>query len=271
MSRIYPSDAIRFTASPSSKKRAISLLANDHSLRQHIQPSPKKRKIPALKFTALAPPVQTKKATDVPQPQTSPIEDANELLSMSVAGPPTSANNSNKVALQAGPSRLYLEVKERVAQHSSTKGRGKVIKLNTKNVNKIAVQPSEPSIIDISSSPPPPPSDRTSSHAPLPSTAIKSTPANRLITKDDKSKHKPIKGKKEKPPTMTPVEYALQLREKATLAPKDISKKKSINKFLQGLNIFYAGGDMKFASEQTRGRMRFVCSLIISEAIIDHD
>jgi DNA polymerase lambda len=256
------SDAVRFTASPSSKKRAINLLADDSSLKQQVEPSPKKRKIPALKLITLAPPVRTKMVTDGPHPQTSPIEDANDLLPIeSVPVPPTS-DNSNKAALQAGPSRLYLEVKERVAQHSSTKRRDKVIKLNTKAVPKTAVQPSEPSIIDISSSPPP--SDRASSlPAPLPSIATKSTSINRDITKNDKSKPKPIKGKKGKPPAMTPVEYANNLREKATLASGEVSKKKSVNKFLEGMNIFYTGGDMQFASEQTRGRMSLVCSSLI--------
>lgn len=242
-----------FTASPTSKKRSIDLLAGDLP-RQQVQPSPKKRKIPPLKLPTLAPPVQTEQVTDSPHAHTSPIEDANELISRSISVPPTS-ENGNRAALQAGPSCLYLEVKERVAQHSSTKRRDKVMKLNAKNARKIAVRPSEPSIIDISSSPPP---DR-SRLAALASNAIKSSSTSRRITKDDKSKPKPIKGKKGKLAAMTPGEYALMLREKATLglAP-GVTKRKTVNKFLQGMNIFYTGGDMQFASEQTRGRMNLV-------------
>jgi hypothetical protein len=60
------------------------------------------------------------------------------------------------------------------------------------------------------------------------------------------------------------------LHNRATPVPKDISKKKSVNKFLEGMNIFYAGGDMQFASEKTRGRMRLVCFPTFSKAITDN-
>ena len=225
------------------------MLADD-PLRQVAQPSSKKRKIPALKLTTLAPPVSTKDVTHDAHLLSSPIEDSDGLLPKSVAVPPTS---DGKSALQAGSSRLYLEVIERVAQHSSTKRKDKVIKLlNTKAVPKTAVHDNEPSIIDISSSPPPP--DRA---------VIQSSSTKREILQDAKSKTKPIKGKKVKPPAVTPLEYALKLREKATLAPRG-APKKSVNRFLEGMGIFYIGGDMQFASEQTRGRMNLVCSSIIS-------
>lgn len=236
---------VRFTA---TLKRTNGLLEDDTSSRQQVQSSPKKRRIPALKLTALAPPVQAIKVPDNPQPQTSPIEDANDPFPTRDTIAQKTGNN-NKAVLQAGPSRLYLEVKERVAQHSSTNRRDKLIKVN--DLHKKAVQPSEPSIIDISSSPPPLPSA---------STVIKSTATGKRITKDEKSKANVVKGKKGKPPAMTPVEYATTLREKAALAPVVISKKKPVNKFLEGMNIFYTGGDMHFASEQTRGRMDLVCS-----------
>jgi DNA polymerase lambda len=213
--------------------------------------SSKKRKIPALKLTTLVPPVTTKEITHDPHPLSSPIEDSNDPPPKSAALPPTS---DSKSALQAGPSRLYLEVMERVAQHSSTKRRNKVIKLNTKAVS---VHDNGPSVIDISSSPPP--SDRA---------VIKSGSTKRESLQDAKSKTKPIKGKKVKPPAMTPLEYAHKLREKATLAPRG-APKKSVNRFLEGMRIFYIGGDMQFASEQTRGRMSLVCSpIIFSDTVI---
>jgi len=248
-----PSNAPRFTASPRSKKRAINLLAEN---RQQAQPSPKKRKIPALKLTSLAPLVQVDKVTDA---QTSPIEDPSDPFPTSTTVP-LASDSGNKAALQAGPSRLYLEVKERVARHSSMKPRDKVVKLNNKYIRGATVRPSGPSIIDISSSPPP--SNRTSSPAPLPSTTIKSTSKNTRVAREDKPKPKPTKGKKRKPPPMTPVEYAIKLREKMT--PRGVSRKKSGSKFLEGMNIVYTGGDMQFASEQTRGRMDLVCSSAIS-------
>lgn len=246
--------------SPSSKKKEITSLANEH-LRREVQLSPKKRKIPALKLTTLAPPIPTTEVIHDTYPQSSPIEDSSDLVLEGVAVPPT--------ALQAGPSRLYLEVKERVAQHSSAKRRDKVIKINTKTSPKTAIHIDEPSIIDISSSLPP--SDHAAPSVSLPSTAmIKSSSANRDIPKNGKSKTKQVKGRGAKPPAMTPLEYASKLRERAALAPQGASKKKPVKKFLEGMSIFYIGGDMQFASEQTRGRMNLVCpSVLFPDTVVD--
>jgi hypothetical protein len=250
------SKAVRFTTSPTSKNGATGLITDN---KQQAKQPPKKRKIPALKMTTLAPPLQSTKVANQPHLQTSPIEDANELVAISVV--PSTSDNGNRAAVQAGASRLYLEVKQRVAQHSSARRRDKVVKVNNKTISKNIVQPSEPSIIDISSSPPP--SDRTPPSVPLPSIAIDSASEDKRSMKEEKPKPKPKKGKKEKPQTMTPAEYALKLCERITLAPEKVSKKKSVNKFLEGMSIFYTGGDMKFASERTRGRMDLVCSYVI--------
>ena len=84
--------------------------------------------------------------------------------------------------------------------------------------------------------------------------------------------------KKEKPPPMTPAEYARLLQAKAAVAETGTDDKGSnltkrrktpIVKFLEGKNIFYAGGDMKYASETTRGRMDIVGSSIISTNLYD--
>jgi hypothetical protein len=233
-------------------------LSTENSLKQQAKLPPKKSKIPALKFTTLAPLFHDNKVVDEPRPLSSPIEDANDLTTTSVV--PSTSDNSDRVAVQAGASRLYLEVKQRVAQHSSARRRDKVIKINNKDIPKNIAQPSETSIIDLSSSPPP--SEPTSSSVHPPSTAVNSTSEDKGITKQEKPKPKPTKGKKEKPQPVTPAEYALKLRERVALAPKKVPKKKSVNKFLEGMSIFYTGGDMKFASERTRGRMDLVCSSV---------
>jgi len=84
--------------------------------------------------------------------------------------------------------------------------------------------------------------------------------------------------KKEKPPPMTPADYARLLQAKAAVAETGTEDKGSnltkrrktpIVKFLEGKNIFYAGGDMKYASETTRGRMDIVGSSIISTDLYD--
>jgi hypothetical protein len=84
---------------------------------------------------------------------------------------------------------------------------------------------------------------------------------------------KPItkaKGKKEKPPPMSPADYARMLQAKlAAAASKDADpstskpipkRKASTVKFLEGKHIFYTGGDRTYASETTRGRMDLVGS-----------
>ena len=77
--------------------------------------------------------------------------------------------------------------------------------------------------------------------------------------------------KKEKLPPMIPAEYARLLQAKAAVADTGTNEKGCnlkkrqkipIVKFLEGKNIFYAGGDMKYASETTRGRMNIVGSSI---------
>jgi DNA polymerase lambda len=75
------------------------------------------------------------------------------------------------------------------------------------------------------------------------------------------------KAKKVKPQLVTPAEYARMLQGKAAAASagnndeeRSLKKRKSsLVRFLEGKNIFYTGGDMKYATETTRGRMDIVC------------
>ena len=153
---------------------------------------------------------------------------------------------------------MYLEVKQRIANHPSTKPRGKVIKL--KPSRKPVAQPiDESSIIYVSSSP----SSRASSPAPV----VSKQKEKQTKATVEKPKMK-TKGKKEKPPPMTPEDYARMLQAKAAAAAsrdadpsKPIPKRKtSTVKFLEGKHIFYTGGDRTHASETTRGRMDIVRS-----------
>jgi len=153
---------------------------------------------------------------------------------------------------------MYLEVKKRIANHPSTKPRGKVIKL--KPSRKPVAQPvDESSIIYISSSP----SSRASSPAPV----VSKQKEKQKKAPVEKNKTK-TKGKKEKPLPMTPADYARMLQAKLAAAAsrdadpstsKPIPKRKaSTVKFLEGKHIFYTGGDRTHASETTRGRMDIV-------------
>ena len=182
-------------------------------------------------------------------PPTSPIEEISVVL------PPTALENQDKDKTSMSKnSDLYLEVKERIAKHSSIKQRDKLIKRGS---SKMTAPIDESSIVYVSSSP----SSRASSHIP----AVKS--ALTVTTKQEQktTKHPAEKRKgKERPQPMTPIEYARSLNEKLAAAAESSTskpKKRTPVKFLEGKYIFYTGGDMKHASEMTRGRMDLVSFL----------
>ena len=119
----------------------------------------------------------------------------------------------------------------------------------------------ESSIIYVSSSP----SSRASSLLPARKNAITIPGKQEQKTMKQPAEKKKGKGKKEKPQPMTPTEYARSLNEKLAAAASNAAngsslkpKKKAPIKFLEGKHIFYTGGDMKHASEMTRGRMDLV-------------
>ena len=100
------------------------------------------------------------------------------------------------------------------------------------------------------------PSDRATI---FPSTsAATSESTGRRSRRDPKPKEtKPAKGKKkEKPELVTPLEYARKLQESMQLMAQKPSKR--YPKYLKGKRIFYIGGDMQYAGERTRNRMKFV-------------
>jgi hypothetical protein len=197
----------------------------------------------------------------------SPIEDASRSMS---AAPP--ASPEKKKRLEAEPSEMLLEMKERIAKHSmNKKQRDKVLKVKPKPVlpdNSIrmlgaAHHNDDSSIIYISSSP----SSRASSPGPTEVSASKKQGVKGKSAKLAVEKRLP-KGKKEKPQPMTPAEYARSLNSKPVDAGISVSgpplarRKSTGSKVLAGKNIFYVGGDMRHASETTRGRMDIVCIFI---------
>ncbi|KAF8181108.1 DNA polymerase lambda [Pholiota molesta] len=115
------------------------------------------------------------------------------------------------------------------------------------------------SIIYISSSP----SSRASSPGPTEVSASKKQGVKGKSAKLAVEKRLP-KGKKEKPQPMTPAEYARSLKSKPVDAgisasgPPLARRKSTGSKVLAGKNIFYIGGDMRHASETTRGRMDII-------------
>ncbi|KNZ71918.1 DNA polymerase lambda [Termitomyces sp. J132] len=208
-------------------------------------------KIPALNLKIFAFPGQTTSRT--PDPPTSPIDEISTIDSES--------------SLQAAPS-LYLEVKQRIA----ARRRDKLIKIPSKTVatmSKDATDEDDESIIHVSSAS----SSPRSSSPPGAVTSVKcnsgkspSYPAT-TVTKGkgkevtEQMKSKGTKGKKKgKPAPVTPEEYAQRLvdKVKAKKAATGTDAPVSNYKFLHGMNLFYTGGDMTYASERTRGRMDLI-------------
>jgi len=209
--------------------------------------------------------VNPKPSTSHREPSTSPIEDASLLK--------TSAKNKT---LGTASSSLFLEIKDRIAKHSGAK-MDKVMKLPKKPVSK------EPSVSEVAAQ-----TDNTSFSMCVSSSpsAQWSCPTAKKITKEaipKKSeakeakatnwpveKGKPGKGKKEKPSPIMPADFVRELRAKfqeASIANPGFKHPRS--KFLEGKNIFYTGGDMNRASEQTRRKMTIVrASLLFLDFII---
>lgn len=200
----------------------------------------------------------------------SPIEDANTSMS---AAPP--AAPKKKKRLGAEPGEMLLEMKERIATHSMNKRqRDKVLKLKPKpvlpdtsiSIAEAAHRNDDSSIIYISSSP----SSRASSPGPTEVSTSKKQGVKEKPARPAIEKRLP-KGKKEKPQPMTPAEYARSLKSKPVDAGNSASgpplarRKSNGSKVLAGKNIFYIGGDMRHASETTRGRMDIVCVFRCSE------
>ena len=183
-------------------------------------------------------------------PPTSPIEEISAVL------PPAALENQvkNKTSISK-TSDLYSEVKERIAKHSSIKQRDRLLKRGS---SEMTAPVGKSSVIYVSSSP----SSRASSPIPAVKSALAvSSKQAQKTAKQPTEKRK----RKEKPQPMTPTEYARSLNEKLAAAASDAAdcstskpKKRTPVKFLEGKYIFYTGGDMKHASEMTRGRMDLV-------------
>lgn len=188
-------------------------------------------------------------------PPTSPIEEISVVLPTG----PLENQGKNKTA-ESTTSDLYLKVKERIAKHGTTKQRNRPLKQGS---SKMTAPTDESSVIYVSSSP----SSPVGSPAPAVKSLITVTSKPDQKTTKQSAEKRNGKGKKEKPQPMTPAEYARSLNEKMAAvmsnenAATSKSKKRTLIKFLEDKYIFYTGGDMKHASEMTRGRMDLVGSL----------
>lgn len=186
--------------------------------------------------------------SQIQDPPTSPIEDPSLTFSFHL----------NDQVSEA--STLYLEVKKRVAHHTSIKRGDKVVKLDLKPTNIIKTEKiaaplaDKSSIIYMSSSP----STRASSPNLAPQD-ISVTEVNKSIAITDKTQTKAVMGKKAKPQLLTPMEYAQRLNEQVNKSSFANAEKKYV-RFLVGRHVFYTGGDMNYASKTTRGRMDLVRS-----------
>ncbi|KJA24901.1 hypothetical protein HYPSUDRAFT_183221 [Hypholoma sublateritium FD-334 SS-4] len=210
---------------------------------------------------------ETKAEPDPYEAHDSPIEDA----SLDAASPVTP---SKKKRLEAEPSKMFLEIKQLMAKHGSNnkKQADKIVKRKAKPVlqqpsgTTTAAHPvvDDSSIIYISSSP----SSRANSLGPTKTDMAKQeSNVKEKPAKSAPAKRMP-KGKKEKPQPMTPAEYARMIQadtdEKANVAgsstaPPVAPKLKRVKfPYLTGKHIFYAGGDMRHASEATRRKMDII-------------
>ncbi|KAG5645146.1 hypothetical protein DXG03_006863 [Asterophora parasitica] len=170
------------------------------------------------------------------------------------SGPPTSPIDVDRLSDSDGrtSSKLYLEVKQRVAQHTSARRRDKALKLPDMSSDD------DGSVVYVSSS-----------SSPAGKSKLQTTASKRKLMAEkggdkDKAPAKGKgKGKKKKLEHMTPVEYAQMIHEKYLARVTETTKnnpewKPPPTKFLAGKTIFYTGGDLQYASEQTRKRMNII-------------
>lgn len=100
-------------------------------------------------------------------------------------------------------------------------------------------------------------------------TAVKPPKVQKTVSssrkKADTSKQNKNQKTKGKPTLVTPLEYARKLQLNFELG------KKRKSDYLRGKRIFYVGGDMQYASSNTRGRMDYVslpcCYLILPPSL----
>ena len=201
-----------------------------------------------------------KNSGQIPGPSNSPIEEPSPLcIPTDLPGQilqvkPVKAGSSNSVE-----SNTFV-VKQFTKQHDKP---FKLVAKHAQTANKDTNRPAmDNNTIYVPSSP----SSRANSPIDTSSGMAKKVekqPANPTGVK------RKVQKKKEKPQPMTPAEYARILQAKAaatvgdnaddqSLRPGKERRKKPIVKFLEGKNIFYTGGDMKYASETTRGKMDIV-------------
>ncbi|KAF8970645.1 hypothetical protein BDZ97DRAFT_1790287 [Flammula alnicola] len=248
-----------------------------------LEPSPKKRSISRKEDSipvARKPQLEFRPLQEVPlERQASrnkighaPTTSEDLASSIEELNPPAASRADAKKSLAEKPNEMYLEVKERIAKHSTKKHRDKVVKLTSKpvlqesSISKVAARPiDESDIIYISSSP----SSRASSPGLRELGVSKKEQKLREKQKKPTAEKRKQTRKKEKPQPMTPAEYARMLQAKPTdempnlpessTSRSTVHKKKTSSfKFLEGKNIFYAGGDMRNASATTRGRMDLI-------------
>ncbi|KAJ7630120.1 DNA polymerase lambda, partial [Mycena polygramma] len=186
----------------------------------------------------------------------SPIEEPDFSVVVS-RFEPEATSTQPKVA--AEPS-VFLQMKERMEQHSAMKREKKLLKASKTSGHNVAAPskggpgnpiPGDESIISISASPGPsspepkrkPPTKSVTKPKPKPQPVVRPKPVP------------PKKGKKGEKPKMYPKDYAQMLIDQREADPDAKPRGKQ---FLKGLNIFFTGGDMTWASPGTMGRMELI-------------
>jgi DNA polymerase lambda len=194
----------------------------------------------------------------------SPIEEPDFSVLVSRFEPEATSTQPPVAAARS----LFLETKERMEQGLKQNSRmqrekkqlkaaskaGRRIAGPSNNVQSDAISGDESSIVSVSSSSRP--SSPEHNRKPTNKSSAKVKPKSKTAAPLKMALAK--KGKAEKV-KMLPHEYAQMLVDQSN-EPLDpaVKPRRKVDQFLKGKNIFYTGGDMKWASITTMGRMDLV-------------
>lgn len=199
---------------------------------------------------------------EVNDPSTSSIEDVSEAAKFL----PLSTKKQMKRVQKVAHSRRNSESKGQAARRAADRTR-KLTKLRyqiedpqvTSEVPSKNEKSSDESSIIEDTSPSPPPRTEAPSGPSATRESAAQEQGNAKVTK------KRVKDKKDKETIgqVLPEHFAKMLMNGTQPAARG-TVRRSCAQFLAGKNIFYTGGDKRFATERTRQRMKIVSTLILS-------
>ncbi|TFK36111.1 hypothetical protein BDQ12DRAFT_714349 [Crucibulum laeve] len=249
LEQFSPISSFETSVKTSHKAPIIIAKRGEIELLPLTEPKPtRKNKLSAAK---LKPSKSSRNVNAELDPPTSPIEDPSISFSTSVL--PVNEHLHTEKAVPTGGSNLTSEVKGRLVSNAAAKRRDKVVKLGTKPQKTSAGVKApfdESDIISIS-----PSSSPGAQPSALPNASSKITGKSKKDAPVKPVKPKTTKGKKEKEPRYTYIQYAEKLERDAERVASGVAPKKRTRTALKGKHIYYVGGDMSTASESTKRRM----------------